>query len=260
MIGRRLLPLAATLLCSTFASAQPVARIAIIIDDLGYQLEAGRRAISLPGPVSYAILPLTPYSRLLARTAHDQGREILLHLPLESVDHGNTAEPGVITLDMDRNAFHRDYVAALESVPYAAGVSTHRGSLLTRHPGHMRWLMEEIAAREGMFFVDSYTTAQSVALQVAAESGIAATRRHVFLDNDRRPAAIGREFERLIVLAGRQGVAVAIGHPYPETLDFLEHRLAGLNKKSVELIPVSEAVNFVELTQASELQDRDDSR
>ena len=83
--------------------------------------------------------------------------------------------------------FHETFAAGLASVPYAIGVSNHRGSLLTRHPGHMAWLMEEIAAREGMFFVDSYTTHESVAIQMAAESGIAATRRNVFLDNDRYP-------------------------------------------------------------------------
>jgi len=235
------------------AAQTTLPRIAIIIDDLGYQYAAGQRAIDLPGPVSYAILPATPSGRALARVAHDRGKEVLLHLPLEAIGHDGPDEPGGITLDMTRLAFHRAFDAALESVPFAIGVSSHRGSLLTRHPGHMQWLMQEIGAREGMFFVDSYTTPASVALQVAAESGVAASRRHVFLDSDRSPEAISREFARLMAIACRQGVAIAIGHPYPETLSFLERKLAQLDAGVVQLIPVSEAINHVEPAPARQL-------
>ena len=246
MIVLRSLLLAAMLSLAPHASAEGIPRIAIIIDDLGYQFAAGQRAIDLPGPISFAILPATPSGQSLARAAHNNGKEVLLHLPLEAVGQRGVDEPGAITLDMSRGAFHEAFDAALASVPYAIGVSSHRGSLLTRHPGHMEWLMEEIRARDGMFFIDSYTTHESVALQLARESGVAATRRHVFLDNDRSLEAMTREFNRLTQLARRQGVAVAIAHPYPETLEFLEHKLAELDAGNIELIPVSKALNFVE--------------
>lgn len=223
-----------------------IPRIAIIIDDLGYQLDAGLRALDLPGPISFAVLPATPSGTVLAQTAYSQGKEVLLHLPLESIDRENVDEPGAITLDMNRSAFGRAFSLALESVPHAVGVSNHRGSLLTRHPGHMTWLMEEIGAHDGMFFIDSFTTADSIALQIAVESGIPATRRHVFLDNDRSPAALREEFDRLIALARRDGVAVAIGHPYPETLDFLERELRGWDSAAIMLVPVSQALIRVE--------------
>ncbi len=103
--------------------------------------------------------------------------------------------------------------------------------------------MEEIRDREGMFFVDSYTTHESVAMQLAAELGVAAARRHVFLDNERSAEALAKQFERLMELAHQHGVAVAIGHPYPETLAFLERVLADLDETMIELIPVSEALN-----------------
>jgi polysaccharide deacetylase 2 family uncharacterized protein YibQ len=235
------------------ASAQSIPQIAIIIDDLGYQLEAGQRAIDLPGPISYAILPATPSGRMLAAAAHASGKEVLLHLPLESVGHSGPREPGGITLDMSRAAFDAAFNAALDSVPFAVGVSSHRGSLLTRHPGHMLWLMQEIGKRDGMFFVDSYTTHQSVAMQVAAENGVGAARRHVFLDNDRSIEALNNEFDRLTDLATRKGIAVGIGHPYPETLAFLERKLAELDAGAIELIPVSEAINLVEPGQINKL-------
>ena len=247
------LGLFAALLLVSQASAQTVPQIVIIIDDLGYQLEAGQRAIDLPGPISYAILPATPSGRKLAQAAHEQGKEVLLHLPLESVGHSGPSEPGEITLDMSRAAFVAAFDAALESVPFAIGVSSHRGSLLTRHPGHMLWLMQEIGKHDGMFFVDSYTTHHSVAMQVAAETGVAAARRHVFLDNDRSSEAISEEFERLTDLANRKGIAIGIGHPYPETLDFLERKLAELDAGAIQLISVSEAINFVEPDQIDTL-------
>jgi polysaccharide deacetylase 2 family uncharacterized protein YibQ len=117
----------------------------------------------------------------------------------------------------------------------------------------MAWLMEEIAARDGMFFVDSFTTDESVAMQIAFESGVAATRRHVFLDNDRSPEALRKQFDRLTALARSKGIAVAIGHPYPETMEFLERELRELDNSTIMLIPVSEALNFVEPATADKL-------
>jgi polysaccharide deacetylase 2 family uncharacterized protein YibQ len=100
----------------------------------------------------------------------------------------------------------------------------------------MRWLMEEIAARGNLFFIDSYTTHESVALTVASESGIPALKRDVFLDPDREPATVEREFARLIEMAKTRGRAVAIGHPYPATVALLERELPRLAAAGVELV------------------------
>lgn len=241
---RTVLPrlVAATLGILTAVPVAAAPRIAIIIDDLGYQLEAGERAIRLPGPVACAVLPATPRGRALAETAHRRGKEVLLHLPLQSVSEDGAAEPGSLLLDMSRNQFAAAFSDNLESVPHAIGVNSHRGSLLTRHPGHMRWLMEEIAAHGDLIFVDSYTTARSVALELAQESGVAAVRRDVFLDPDREPATVEREFARLKRLAAERGMAVGIGHPYPATLALLERELPNLGGEGYELISISRYV------------------
>lgn len=231
-------------------------RVAIIIDDLGYQLEAGNRAIALPGPLTYAVLPDTPQAGKLASAAHFRGKEVLLHLPLQSVDHGDSVEPGGITLDMGRSQLRETFSAALESVPFAIGVNSHRGSLLTQHPGHMRWLMEAIADRNGLFFVDSYTTHRSVALQVARETGIDAAKRDVFLDPDPSPATVAREFARMKSLALEQGAVVAIGHPYPATLDLLERELPKLADEGIALVPLSELFEVPPATIGAPLNDR----
>jgi hypothetical protein len=222
------------------AAGQP--RVAIIIDDLGYQLEVGRRAIGLPGPVTFAVLPGTPRAAALAEWAHERGKEVLLHLPLQANSDDKDDEPIGIDLDMSRETLASTFDVALSSVPYVIGVNGHRGSLLTRHPGHMQWLMEEIRARDDLFFVDSYTTAHSVALQMATEAGVSAVRRDVFLDPDQSPETVVRQFERMKRLARKRGFVVAIGHPYRSTLELLERELPKLREQGIELVTISELV------------------
>lgn len=215
-------------------------RVAIIIDDLGYHLANGQRAIDLPGPIAYSFLPGAPRARALAERAHRMGKEVLLHLPLQALAEEERREPSEIRYDMSRERLGVVFAEALHAVPHAVGVNGHRGSLLTRHPGHMRWLMEEIRAHETLFFVDSYTHHKSVAMQIARETGVDALRRDVFLDPDRSPETVAREFERMKALARRRGQVVAIGHPYPETLELLERELPVLEEEGFELVSVSE--------------------
>ena len=217
-------------------------RIALIIDDLGYALTAGRRAIALPGPVAYAVLRDARRARVLGEHAAKQGKEVLLPLPLQAQNLQGRADPGALHLDMSRGQFAAAFAANLAAVPHVIGVNNHRGSLLTRHPGHMQWLMEEIRARNGLFFVDSYTTANSVAMQMAAEAGVNAIRRDVFLDPDKSPQTVARQFERMKRLAHKRGFVVAIGHPYAATLDLLENELPKLAEQGIELVTISELV------------------
>lgn len=219
-------------------------RIAIIIDDLGYGLAAGERALQLPGPVAYAVLPATPRGKALAEIAHASGKEVLLHLPLQSVTQQASAEPGGLLLDMTRRQFASTFAEDFASVPHVIGINNHRGSLLTQHPGHMAWLMEEIRLRGDLFFVDSYTTHASIALKLAREAGVPAVRRDVFLDPDQAPGTLQREFRRLKKLARQRGFAVGIGHPYPETLTMLEGELPKLVGEGFELIRISTYISM----------------
>jgi len=235
--------LAAVLVCSSQAVlAAQGPRIAIIIDDLGYQLAAGKRAINLPGPVAFAVLPQTPLAAELAEAAFARGKDVLLHLPLQSVQDRDSSDPGAIMLDTNRLEFARSFAVSFASVPHAVGVSNHRGSLLTQHPGHMSWLMDEIRAEGGLFFVDSYTTHRSIALALARESGVPSVKRDVFLDPDRAPGTLQREFNRLKKLSRRHGMAVGIGHPYPSTLEFLESELPKLEHEGYELIGIRQYI------------------
>ena len=225
------------------APASPI--VGLIIDDLGDRLADGRRAIALPGAVTYAILPQTTYSRRLAELAHSTGKEVMLHQPMQAVN-GKAMGPGGIDLDMSQSALQRILAANLASVPHARGVNNHMGSLLTRHPGHMAWLMEGLAHHGSLYFVDSTTTSHTVARRIALEHALPTTRRDIFLDHLREPAAILRQLVRLVEQARTTGAALAIGHPYPETLAVLERVLPHLKEFGVELVPVSELISQTE--------------
>ena len=232
--------LAASLLFLSGAAPADAPRVAIIIDDMGYHLANGRRAIELPGPVSFSFLPGAPRARALAEQAHALGKDILLHLPLQAANDDAAPGPSEIHIDMSRERVGYTFNEALDSVPHVIGVNSHRGSLVTRHPGHMQWLMEEIRDRDSLFFIDSYTHHESVALQIAVENGVVAMKRDVFLDPDPSPDVVEREFERFKALARQRGHALAIGHPYPTTLELLERELPKLAEEGFELVRVSE--------------------
>jgi polysaccharide deacetylase 2 family uncharacterized protein YibQ len=221
-------------------AAQPTVRIALIIDDLGDVLKTGQRAAALDGPVACAVLPHTPFGRIIAKQAYGSGKEVILHLPLQPVAQIQMPGTGVIEIDNTRSQLVKIFEADINSVPYVVGVSSHMGSLLTQHPGHMNWLMSAVKARGDLFFVDSYTTVSSVALQFAREHEIPAIRRDVFLDTERTAAAIDKEFKRLKQRARKHGVAVGIGHPYTETLEYLENVLPGLRDEGIELVAVKD--------------------
>ena len=218
---------------------QPI--IAIVIDDMGKRMDVGQRVLALPGPVACAFLPRENHTFKLAEQANRHGREVLLHLPMDSVD-GRPLDDGAVTLEMTKSQFVGTVLDNLRRVPHVIGVNNHMGSLLTRHPGHMRWLMEAMHRQDPLFFVDSRTTTATVALQVAEENGIPGIRRNVFLDNSPDEKDIAFQFDRLVALAREQGSALAIGHPYPQTLAVLEQRLPQLGWQGVRLASVRELI------------------
>ena len=220
--------------------AGPV-RIAIIIDDLGDQELHGRQAVALPGAVTLAFLPGTPHAAELAEQAHRHGKEVMLHLPMESVNHKRLG-PGGLTMNMTEHEFLSTVRADLASIPYVRGVNNHMGSLLTRAPGQMDWLMTELSARGDLYFVDSRTTRETVAARLALEHNVPTADRNVFLDNDPSPKAIRRQLRTLLYDARREGMAIAIGHPHPGTLAVLARFIPTLAAAGVELVPVSQLI------------------
>lgn len=227
------------------AAAGELPTVAIVIDDLGNQPGRDRRVLDLPGPITLAILPHTPHGPGLAAAAIPLGREVMLHLPMQAAEPGPLGE-GALMLDMDEQTLRKTLDAALKTVPGAFGVNNHMGSLLTRHPGHMAWLMRDLASRD-LYFLDSRTTPRSVAATVAAEERVSHLRRDVFLDGDgNSPAFVRGQLERLVSLARKRGHAVAIGHPLDATLDALEEFLpVAESRYGVRVVPLSRQIAIV---------------
>lgn len=214
--------------------------IALVIDDMGNQRRQGQRVIDLPGPVACSFLPYGSFTETLARQAHASHKEVMLHLPMQAVEPAQGQhQDGMLTLDMTRRQFQDEFTRAMGAVPHASGLNNHMGSLLTRHPGSMAWLMQAISGRGNLFFVDSRTTRGSVAAQLAREYGVPNIVRKVFLDNVAETAAIRTQFRRLLAAARRDGTALGIGHPHPETLQVLMEELARLEEQGIQLLPVA---------------------
>lgn len=225
---------------SPAAAAEPV-HIAIIIDDLGDRWKLHSQAVRLPGQLTYAILPHTPFSRRLARLAHGLGKEVMLHQPMQA-ERGLRMGPGGLDGDMDQQQFTRTLNDNLDALPYVSGINNHMGSLLTARPEAMRWLMAVLKHRGNLFYVDSRTTRETVAEQTAHAFGLRSTRRNIFLDHVREVDDIRSQFNKLIAYARLHGDAIGIGHPYPETLQVLAEMLPELAAQNVRLVPVSEIV------------------
>ncbi|MCU7967451.1 MAG: divergent polysaccharide deacetylase family protein, partial [gamma proteobacterium symbiont of Bathyaustriella thionipta] len=203
------------------------AYIAIIIDDLGYKFKHDQRAIGLPGQVTFAFLPHTPHLKALTEIANSRGNDIMLHLPMQALMETFYLGPGALTNDMTEQEFKQSVLDSIRSIPHVKGVNNHMGSLITSQNDAMQWLMDELV-KTNLYFVDSRTTVKTVAEQTANQYQIKNTRRNVFLDHELNRPAIEFQFNRLIKLAKKNGSAVAIGHPFPETLDVLEEKIPQL--------------------------------
>ncbi len=235
-------PVILLLLVAFFMPAGYADKLAsIIIDDLGNNLEYGNMAIELPAPITLAFLPHTDFASNLADRAHSSGKEIMLHLPLQSVSH-HSHTPGTLKLHMTHTEFTRQLKSDIESIPHIKGINNHMGSLLTQHPGHMDWLMSALAEEGGLYFIDSRTTTKSVASLFANKHNVPHLDRDIFLDPDFRPETIRREFTRFINRARQTGYAIAIAHPHPHTLQFIRDHLGELEEQGIKLVAVSELI------------------
>ena len=232
------------LLLTFFSTATHAEKLAsIIIDDVGNNLDYGQQIINLPATLTIAILPKTIYAKQLARLAAKNNKEVMLHLPMQSVEH-HQYTPGTLDLHMTRKEFNRQLRLDLNDVPYIRGVNNHMGSLLTRHPGHMTWLMDELSRHGGLYFIDSKTTSKSIADRIAVEYKIPSMSRDFFLDPDHEKDTLRRQFDLFIKKINRRGYALAIAHPYPETIKFLKAHLNELSEQGITLIPVSQLVQM----------------
>jgi hypothetical protein len=213
-------------------------RVALVIDDLGYAPpELVTRLCAQAVPFDVAVLPYQEFTRQSAEIAHGRGKEVMLHLPMEPRGYpgpGKDPGPDAVMYDLTEAQVRDRVRKALADIPFRKGVNNHMGSRITPDQARMTWVLEEIKARQ-CFFVDSRTEKDSVAFDVARDLAVPCVQRKVFLDDDKDPAAIARQWQKTLALARSQRQVLVIGHIYPETVAALE-----------KLIPAAQGqVNFV---------------
>ncbi|MBE9536144.1 MAG: divergent polysaccharide deacetylase family protein [Proteobacteria bacterium] len=216
--------------------------LAIIIDDIGNNARF-KELIGIGVPLTLAVMPFTPYAKEAAISGSSSGLEIILHLPMEPRRYpANNPGKGALLTIMDKSTLINQLKADLEAVPNITGVNNHMGSKFTEYADGMHHVLGELKKR-GLFFIDSKTSTKSVALYHARAMGIKTAERSIFLDNNQAEDAIVKQLDKAIEAAKTKGRAIAIGHPYRETVKVLKNILPTIEGKGVRLVTASEIVN-----------------
>lgn len=225
---------------------RPNPRLAIILDDMGHDRAAAESLLALPFPLTISVLPHLPLSAEVAEEAYRRGDQILLHLPMEPEaggggSEGVTQEEIELRVGMNPDQVNSTLDGMLETVPHAAGVNNHQGSRATADLPLMQALMPALRGRN-LFFIDSRTTAATVAFAAAESAGVPAASRKVFLDDTPTKEAVLAQLALAARDASRDGSAIAIGHPHPATIAALTEEVPELEARGVRFVFASDLV------------------
>lgn len=220
--------------------SEKTARCAIIIDDMGPQIEIAEALGRIDADLTFAVLPDTPDTQKVARFLHQRGREILLHLPMQG--NGKDPGPGAILQGMEPSRISEILKKDLKSIPNITGVNNHMGSVITTDPEVMKLVIGELK-NDGLFFVDSLTTPLSVCETVARELKVPFIARDVFLDNEQNSSYITSQMEKLVKISLKYSNAVGICHPHPETIAVLRREIPKMKRLGIEIVKVSALIS-----------------
>ncbi len=225
------------------ADAQPTshAKLAIIIDDLGNDREAAETLLQLPFPLTVSVLPHLPHSAEISEEASRRGYQVMLHIPIEA-PAGAKVENIELRPGMESDQVTNLVQQMLSTVPQAEGANNHQGSVGTSDAALMDEIMSALHERD-LFFVDSRTSAATVAYAAARRAHVRTASRDVFLDDNEDAAAIRHQLELAVQDAKLHGSAIAIGHPHPTTLRVLAEDLPKLQHEGVSLVFASQVVH-----------------
>jgi len=229
---------------STPLEIEELPRVAIIIDDLGYNRKMAQRFLELDAVLTFSVLPYSPFTKKIARAAYDKGMDVMLHLPMEPIEYpAIDPGPGVLLMSMSPDELIRQLNQDLDAVPAIIGVSNHMGSKMTAESDQMYQIFSVLKKR-GLFFIDSRSTAHTVGRPSARLFKIPFAERDVFIDHKPNADFIRRQLRTLVRIARKKGEAVGIAHPSKTTLKILRQELPELQKQ-VELVPVSQLVKII---------------
>lgn len=215
-------------------------KVAIVIDDCGYDLASVHTLLDTGLPFSYAILPFKPYSSDVLELVKARGRVPMLHLPMEPMNAAAMSE-GSNTVRTNLSAADKLSLTrkAVNSLPGILGVNNHQGSKATSDRATMKVVLGELKS-QGLFFVDSRTTAASVAREMAQSIGVATARNDIFLDNSSNVADIRAQIYKAFAIADKQGSVIAICHARTNTAKCWQQYASEFKKTGIIFVPVTE--------------------
>ena len=219
-------------------------RVSIVIDDLGENYKIFKKLLAMHTPFTFSILPFQTHSIRIANEAYEKGREVILHLPLEPKDSfNNSINHGTLLTSMRKEQLLAQLERNINAVPHISGVSSHMGSKFTEDKAKMEILLKAIKEK-GLYFLDSRTTKKTVGYALAKNMGIKTAQRDLFIDNDKDPLSIEEQLKSILPLAKNiGGNTIAIGHPYPPTINALEKTIPILEERGIKIVPLSQMVN-----------------
>jgi len=198
--------------------------IALVLDDVGYDLTAVERILALSVPVAISILPGSPFAQQAAALAKQSGQVVMLHLPMQPTDVSLRMNDDFLQATMPEQVVRDTFLRHLDSIPYVEGVNNHMGSKLTQLDAHMNWVMQ-VCREKSLFFIDSRTSAKSVVAKVAEKAGVAWASRSIFLDHDMSLESMQKAWQRARTCAKKKLACIVIAHPRAKTVTFLENYL-----------------------------------
>lgn len=213
-------------------------RVALVIDDLGPNKKMSIEVLTLDAPLTLSILPHEVYSSWIAEEGYKLGRDIIVHIPMQATRPLRLGKGGLYTWMTDKQLVET-LKKDINSVPHIIGASSHMGSALTKDERVMNVVMKELK-KQGLFFLDSLTTPETVGYRLAKTHGLVAFQRDVFLDDSNKPQDIKIQWDRLVRIAQRRGYAIAQGHPRKNTIEFLNDALRENN--DIRIVPLSELI------------------
>ncbi|MDW3229438.1 MAG: divergent polysaccharide deacetylase family protein [Acidobacteriota bacterium] len=222
---------------------KPVSKVALVIDDLGEDLNFLNQLVALNLPLTVAIIPEAPLAQETAELAAKNGLEVIIHLPLEAFNMqiSSAGADGLITTSMSVKEVRYILERDLSLLPQAKGLNNHMGSKATADEALMEIIMTFLKDKN-LYFLDSRTSPKTVAYDLAIKKKVPAASRQVFLDADEDRNKVEDRMNELFNLARKNGQAIGIGHPYPETLKVLKTYLPKAKEYGLKVVPVSELV------------------
>lgn len=213
-------------------------KLAIIVDDCGYNMDPVRKMTAIEQKITFAALPYKDFTVEAAELIRARGKELLLHLPMEPMNKSAQSEAKTIEVGMTSEQISSNVTNALHNIGRVDGVNNHQGSRATSDEKIMREVIKVLSA-QGVFFVDSNTYPQTVGHKIAREMGVRTALNNIFLDGDADPDVIRRRFREAGKLAIANGQYIAICHARGTTALVFAEMVQELDEMGVELVFVS---------------------